>query len=496
MGKLGAFKEIPKEHAPERAIDQRVHDYNEIYLQLSEQKLRDQGARCMDCGVPFCSHGCPLGNLMPEWNDLVCKGRYKEALDMLHRTNNFPEFTGRICPAPCEEACVLNINRQPVAIKLIEQEIVERGFREGWIRAQPPPQRTGRKVAVIGSGPAGLACAAQLNKAGHSVVVFERADRIGGLLVYGVPNFKLEKRIIERRVSLLREEGVAFVTKANVGANVQLQELKKEFNALALCIGASQARNLEVPGRELKGIYYAMQYLPQQTRIVLGDMLTEAESISANGKHVIILGGGDTGADCLGTALRQGCLSVCQFELLPQPPRERTAGMPWPYWPMIMRSSSAHQESERIQQNRDQDWPAKIRDFSINTKKFSGDNGRVQRLHAARLEWKKDLNGKIHMEEIPGSDFEMKCDLCLLALGFVHPEHQGPIEQLGLATDPSGNIKVDRNYMTGNPGVFAAGDARRGQSLVVWAISEGRQAARGVDTFLTGRSQLETIKLF
>jgi glutamate synthase (NADPH/NADH) small chain len=495
MGKPTGFKEIARETPKRKPVELRILDWNEIYLDFEEKKLRDQGARCMDCGIPFCNNGCPLGNIIPEWNDLVYKGRWRAALDMLHKTNNFPEFTGRVCPAPCEEACVLGINEKPVTIKLIEQNIIDRAWAQGWIIPQPPAVRTGKKVAVVGSGPAGLAAAAQLNKCGHHVTVFERADRIGGLLMYGIPNFKLEKTVVERRIRLLEAEGVKFVTNANVGRNVKVEDLRRDFDAIIFCGGATKPRELNVPGRELKGVYLAMQYLTQQNQRNFGDKIPPDQVIDAKGKHVIILGGGDTGADCLGTALRQGAKSVCQFELMPEPPKERTIDMPWPTWPMILRISSAHEESIVLQKGKDQSWPAKIRDYAINTKKFTGQNGVVQTLHGIRLEWVKDDKGRLSMKEIPGSDFEMPCDLCFLAMGFVSPEPDA-IDQLNIEKDPRGNVKVDENYMSNLPGVFAAGDMRRGQSLVVWAISEGRQAARGVDQFLMGKTDLPYIKLF
>ncbi|HWP39293.1 MAG TPA: glutamate synthase subunit beta, partial [Tepidisphaeraceae bacterium] len=491
MGKPTGFKEIARETPRRRPVELRVLDWNEIYLDFPEEKLRAQGARCMDCGIPFChgnvrgpnpltdSVGCPLGNLIPDWNDLVYRNRWREALAMLHKTNNFPEFTGRVCPAPCEEACVLGINEKPVTIKNIEVNIIEHAFEQGWVKPRPPAVRTGKKVAVVGSGPAGLACAAQLNKAGHTVTVFERADRVGGLLTYGIPQFKLEKRFVERRVKLMQAEGIRFITNANVGRDVKIEQLRQDFDAIVLCGGATRPRDLPVPGRELKGIHFAMEYLPQANRVSLGE--TVPDQIHARDKHVIILGGGDTGADCLGTALRQGCASVRQFELLSRPPDARTPEMPWPYWPMIFRTSSAHEEAA-VKIGHD------IRDFSINTKKFTGENGVVRKLHAVRLEWKKDPSGRWVSSEIPGSEFELDCDLCLLALGFLGPEHDGPVGQLGLKLDARGNVLVDEDYMTSVPGVFSAGDMRRGQSLVVWAISEGRCAAHGVDKFLMGYS--------
>jgi glutamate synthase (NADPH) small chain len=488
MGKPTGFKEITRELPTRRPVELRVLDWDEVYLEFPEDKLRAQGARCMDCGIPFCHNGCPLGNIIPEWNDLVYKNRWHDALDMLFKTNNFPEFTGRVCPAPCEEACVLNINEKPVTIKLIEQNIIDHAFAHGWINPHPPERRTGKKVAVIGSGPAGLACAAQLNKAGHLVTVFERADRIGGLLMYGIPNFKLDKSVVERRIDLMKAEGIIFKTNANVGFDVKVEDLRRDFDAIVLCGGATQPRDLTVPGRDVKGIYPAMTYLTQQNKRNLGDGVADPEAIDAKDKHVIILGGGDTGADCLGTAIRQGCKSVKQFELLPRPPESRTDEMPWPYWPMIFRTSSAHEEANKIA-------GAEIRDYAINTKSFSGENGVVNKLHAIRLEWGKAADGRYQMKEVPGSEFTLDCDLCLLAMGFVHPEHTGPIDQLGLKKDPRGNVVVDETYMTSLDGVFSAGDMRRGQSLIVWAISEGRSAAHGVDKYLMGYSELPYLKL-
>ena len=489
MGKPTGFKEIDRQTPQRRPIELRILDWEEVYHDFPEDKLRAQGARCMDCGIPFCHNGCPLGNIIPEWNDLVYRNRWRDALEMLLKTNNFPEFTGRVCPAPCEEACVLGINEKPVTIKLVEQNIIDRAFAEGWVTPQPPEKRTGKKVAVVGSGPAGLAAAAQLNKAGHLVTVFERDDRPGGLLMYGIPNFKLEKKVVERRVRLMEAEGITFSVNANVGQTVKIEDLRRDFDAIVLCSGATEARDLKVPGRELKGIHRAMEYLPLQNKRNLGDHIPGEQFIDAKDKHVIILGGGDTGADCLGTAQRQGAKSIKQFELLPRPPEARTPEMPWPYWPMIFRTSSAHEEAAWS-------YGGDVRDFSINTKRFSGENGVVKKLHAVRLEWSKGPDGRFAMKETPGSDFELDCDLCLLALGFVHPEHPGPIQQLGLKLDNRGNVLVDENYMTSVPGVFSAGDMRRGQSLIVWAISEGRCAAHGVDKYLMGRSELPYLKLF
>jgi glutamate synthase (NADPH/NADH) small chain len=492
MGKPTGFKEISREMPKRREVPLRIMDWNEIYEPFPEDKLRKQGARCMDCGIPFCNGptGCPLGNIIPEWNDLVYKDRWRDALAMLFKTNNFPEFTGRICPAPCEEACVLGINEKPVTIKNIEVSIIEHAYEQGWVKPEPPEVRTGKKVAVVGSGPAGLAAAAQLNKAGHHVTVFERADRIGGLLMYGIPEFKLEKKFVDRRVNLMKAEGVKFITNANVGENVKVDDLRRDFDAIVLCGGATKARDLQVPGRDLKGVHLAMTYLPLQNKKCLGDQIFEEQMIDARGKHVVILGGGDTGADCLGTSLRQGCKTVHQYELLPKPPPSRANDMPWPNWPMILRTSSAHEEGEAR-------TPAH-RDWAINTRSFSGDeSGHVRKLNGIRLDWEMQGSRPVKFKEIPGSEFTIDCDLCLLALGFVSPEHNGPIAQLGLKLDGRGNVVVDDNYMTSVPGVFAAGDVRRGQSLVVWAISEGRQAARGADSFLMGSSDLgPAIKLF
>lgn len=477
MGKVTGFLEIKREMAQRRPVEERLQDWSQVYLDPNDQLVQSQGARCMDCGIPFCHTGCPLGNIIPDWNDLVYRDRWQEAIAVLHKTNNFPEFTGWVCPAPCEAACVLGINDSPVTIKQIELSVISHAFREGWIKPEPPKVRTGKTVAVIGSGPAGLACAAQLNKVGHTVTVFERADRIGGLLTYGIPDFKMEKWLVKRRLDLMEAEGITFKTNANVGFNVSVDELRANFDVLVLAGGATQARDLPVPGRELDGIHFAMEYLPQQNRRVAGDTVTEKE-ITAKGKHVVILGGGDTGSDCHGTALRQGAVSVSSWELLPKPPAERTDTMPWPYWPMILRTSSSHEEGG-------------MRDWSVNTKRFSGRNGKVETLHAVRLEFgAPDASGRRPMSEIPDSEFEVKADLVLLALGFLGPQKSGMIEQLGLKLDPRGNVFADQNYMTSIPGIFSAGDMRRGQSLVVWAITEGRQAARGVDQYLMGSSDL------
>lgn len=478
MGKPTGFMEYKRETPPRRAVDERLHDWHEVYQPFPELKLMEQGARCMDCGVPFCHTGCPLGNIIPDWNDLVYRGRWKEAIQRLHATNNFPEFTGRLCPAPCEEACVLGINEPPVTIKNIENSIVEKAFAEGWIVPEPPARRTGKRVAVIGSGPAGLAAAQQLNRAGHLVTVFERSDRIGGLLRYGIPEFKMEKSVLDRRLRIMEVEGVMFQRNAHIGVNIQASDLKRDFDAIVIAAGSTVPRDLPVPGRELKGIYFAMEFLPQNNRRCEGDKLTDGELISAKDKHVVIIGGGDTGADCLGTVHRHGCKSVTQLELLPKPPPGRDLTMPWPYWPTILRTSSAHEEGGG-------------RDWSVSTKKFTGTNGKVEKLHGVRLEWVSE-NGRQVMKETAGSDFTLDADLVLLAMGFVGPEKKGMVEQLGVELDQRGNIKADDNYMSTVPGIFAAGDARRGQSLIVWAIWEGREAAVGVDKYLMGHSDLPT----
>jgi glutamate synthase (NADPH/NADH) small chain len=465
MGKTTGFLEYSRELAPRRPVTQRVNDWFEIYLDLPEETLRKQGARCMDCGVPFCQTGCPVNNLIPDWNDLVYRGRWKDAVRQLHATNNFPEFTGRICPAPCEASCVLAINQPAVTIKQNEKNIVERGFLEGLIRPEPPKHRTGKKAAIVGSGPAGLAAAQQLCRAGHAVVVYEKADRIGGLLRYGIPQFKMEKHIIDRRLEQMSAEGVSFVTGAEVGKNISVENLRRDCDAIVLAGGAEQPRDLKVPGRELKGIHFAMEYLPQQNRRCLGDTVDPEREILATSKRVMIIGGGDTGADCLGTCHRQKPVSVHQFEIMPKPPDERSPLTPWPMWPMQLRIEGAHEEGG-------------IRDWSIATTKFSGDAGSVKRLHAVRV------GPAPKFEPIPGSDFTMDADLVLIAMGFLGPVRNGMIEQLGVALDQRGNVATDRNYMSSVPGVFAAGDMRRGQSLVVWAIAEGRKAAAAVDTYL------------
>jgi glutamate synthase (NADPH/NADH) small chain len=477
VGKPTGFIEIRRSKPHSRPIDVRLRDWQEVYLAESESDMRQQGARCMDCGIPFCHQGCPLGNLIPEWNDLVYRNRWQTAIERLHATNNFPEFTGRLCPAPCEGSCVLGINDDPVSIKSIEVAIVDRAFEEGWIRAHPPTSRTGRTVAVVGSGPAGLAAADQLNRAGHLVTVFERADRIGGLLRYGIPEFKLEKRWLDRRLALMAQEGVVFRAGLNIGVDVPVAALKRDFDAIVLCGGATAARDLQIPGRNLDGIHFAVDYLTQQNRICEGDSVSSAGRITAEGKHVVIIGGGDTGADCLGTAHRQGAASVAQFELLPRPPDTRAADNPWPLWPTIFRTSAAHEEGgDRV--------------YSVSTERFLDDGqGRVAGLEAVRVEMVRE-GGRMRFAPQPGTNFELKADLVLLAMGFLGPEQGSLLSTLGVKITDRGNVWRDPNWMTSERGVFVAGDMQRGQSLIVWAIADGRSAARGVDAFLMGASSL------
>jgi glutamate synthase (NADPH/NADH) small chain len=465
MGKVTGFLEIERQQPTRRQVEDRVKDWLEIYEPFPEEKQREQGARCMDCGVPFCHTGCPVNNLIPDWNDLVYNNRWGDAIRRLHSTNNFPEFTGRICPAPCEAACVLGINQPAVSIKLIEKSIIERAWNEGWIHPEPPDHSTGKRVAVVGSGPSGLAAAQQLRRAGHSVTVFEKNDRIGGLLRYGIPNFKLEKHVIDRRVEQMRHEGVIFLTNAHVGVNIPIESLTDHYEAILLCGGSEQPRDLKVPGRDLKGIHFAMEFLPQQNKRCEGDIVDPSLAILAEGKRVLIIGGGDTGADCLGTSLRQHAKSVHQVEIMPKPPETRAASTPWPLWPLQLRTESAHEEGG-------------IRDWGINTIKFTGDeNGNVKQLHAVRV------GPPPKFEAIDGSEFTLDVELVLLAMGFLGPVRNGMIEQLGVELDGRGNVATN-NYQSSVEGVFAAGDMRRGQSLVVWAIAEGRKAAVAVDEYL------------
>jgi glutamate synthase (NADPH) small chain len=469
MGKATGFMEYTREVPERRPVFERINDYFEIYQEFPLDRVRTQGARCMDCGVPFCHTGCPLNNCIPDWNDLVYRDRWREAIRMLHATNNFPEFTGRVCPAPCESACVLGINEPAVSIKVIEKNIIDYAFRQGWIRPEPARKQTGRRVAVIGSGPAGLAAAQQLARAGHGVTVFEKADRVGGLLRYGIPDFKMEKHLIDRRIDQMIAEGVQFKTSAHVGHNVSVQDLRRDYDAILLAMGAEQPRDLNVPGRELKGIHYAMDFLPQQNHRVAGDRVDSASAILATGKRVVIIGGGDTGADCLGTSHRQRAASVHQFEILPLPPNERATNTPWPLWPLQLRVESSHEEGG-------------IREWAVATTRFTGDDhGNVQQLHAVRV------GPPPNFEPIQGSEFTLDVDLVLLAMGFTGPVKNGLVDGLGIELDRRGNVTTGDDYMSSVRGVFAAGDARRGQSLVVWAISEGRKAAESIHGYLAGK---------
>jgi len=477
MGKPTGFIEVHRKKHPTRPVAERVKDWREVYLPYPTGVLEAQGGRCMDCGIPFCHQGCPLGNLIPDWNDLIYRDRWEAAIERLHATNNFPEFTGKLCPAPCEGSCVLGINDDPVTIKSVEAAIIDRAWNEGWVTPRPPTTRTWKKVAIIGSGPAGLAAADQLNRAGHSVTVFEKSDRIGGLLRYGIPEFKMEKRHLDRRLAVMEIEGVVFRAGINVGVDVPAHRLREDYDAVLLAGGAGQPRDLPVPGRDLQGVHYAMDFLTLQNKRCEGDQILDSEFITAQGKHVIIIGGGDTGADCLGTAHRQRALSVHQLELLPQPPKERAADNPWPLWPQIFRVSTAHEEGgERL--------------YAVSTERFSGDaSGHVRALHAVKVDMvKKD--GRMVFERAAGSEFEIPADLVLLAMGFTGPEKSALLTDLGVALTDRGNVARDARWMTNVPGVFAAGDMQRGQSLIVWAIADGRSAARAIDQHLMGESQL------
>jgi len=484
MGDVKGFLKHAREGTPYRSIDERTGDWKIVQEDFDREKSMIQASRCMDCGIPFCNNGCPLGNIIPDFNDLVFRGKWEDALSRLHSTNNFPEFTGLVCPAPCEQACVLGINQDPVAIKQIEWEIVRRGWEEGWIRPVRPAKRTGRSVAVVGSGPAGLSAAQQINRAGHTVTLFEKSDRLGGLLRYGIPDFKLEKWVIDRRLEQLREEGVSFQSGVHVGVDLSVNELRKGFDAILLCTGAEKPRDLDVPGRELAGVHFAMDFLPQQNRRVAGDVVPEDEAILATDHDVVILGGGDTGSDCIGTSHRQGARSVTSIEVLPRPPEGRHASEPWPLSKKYyFNVSSSHAEGGQ-------------REYAMMTTKISGERGRVRRLHGVRVEFDRDrldrplLNT---MREIPGSEFSIPATLVLLAMGFVHPVYEGLIADLSVELDARGNVRADAGrFSTSEPGVFAAGDCRRGQSLVVWAQWEGREAARCVDAYLQGASRLQS----
>jgi len=473
MGKPTGFLEYQRLSEANLPVAERVHHYKEFVLHLSDEQAKVQGARCMDCGIPFCMSGCPVNNIIPDWNDLVFHQNWREAIDVLHSTNNFPEFTGRICPAPCEAACTLNINDDAVGIKSIEHAIIDKAWEHGWVTPQPPSHKTGKKIVVVGSGPAGLAAAQQLARVGHAVVVFEKNDRIGGLMRYGIPDFKFEKSHIDRRMGQMRAEGVEFRVNQHVSVNVSTDDLKQEFDAVLLTGGAEHPRDLPVPGRELAGVHFAMEFLTQQNKVVAGDSVPD--QVKATGKHVVVIGGGDTGSDCVGTSNRHGAASVAQFEIMPQPPEQENRTLTWPNWPIKLRTSSSHEEGCE-------------RDWAVVTKRFEGENGRVKKLIAARVEWK---DGK--MQEVPGSEFEMQADLVLLAMGFVSPV-QTLLEAFGVEKDARGNARASTDgegcYATSVPKVFAAGDMRRGQSLVVWAIREGRQCARAVDEFLMGSSTL------
>lgn len=492
MGKPTGFLEYLRELPLDRPALERIRDWNEFHLHLDEKKLRDQGARCMDCGTPFChtgklisgmASGCPINNLIPEWNDLVYRGLWREALDRLHKTNNFPDFTGRVCPAPCEGSCVLGINAPPVTIKNIELQIIDKGFENGWVKAQPPAVRTGKKVAVVGSGPAGLCAAAQLNRAGHTVTVFERADRVGGLLMYGIPNMKLDKQYVLRRVKLLEEEGVQFVTNTEVGKNLPAEKLLKDFNATVLCTGATKPRDLPVEGRQLKGVHFAMEFLSANTRSVLNKS-HGPDFLSAAGKDVVVIGGGDTGTDCVGTSLRHGCKSVVQVEILPKPPMERAADNPWPEWPKVWRQDYGQEEAEAK-------YGSDPRVYLTTAKKFlADDQGQVKEVHTVQIEWRKNEKGQFVPQEVAGTEKVLPAQLVLLAMGFLGPE-QPLLDQLGVERDARSNAKAEFDkYATNIKGVFAAGDCRRGQSLVVWAFNEGRGVARECDRYLMGKTNL------
>ncbi len=481
MGKPTGFMEYPRQDRVYAPVADRINNYQEFMIPLSEDALNMQGARCMDCGIPFCHNACPVDNIIPDWNDLVYKGDWRRALEILHSTNNFPEFTGRICPSPCQEACTLNLEDEPVTIKTIEYSIIERGWEEGWIKPEIPVHKTGKKVAVVGSGPAGMACSQQLARAGHSVVLFEKNNRIGGLMRYGIPDFKLDKKVIDRRMSQMTTEGVEFRPNMHIGVDLQADKLLDEFDAVALCGGSEQPRDLPIPGRELEDVEFAMDFLRTNSRRVQGDDIPEDKFISAEGKNVVVIGGGDTGSDCIGTSIRHGALSVTQLEILPKPPEKENKELTWPNWPNKLRTSSSHEEGcERM--------------WSVTTKRFVGEEGKLTGVVCAQVEWNQDESGNWQMTEVEGSEFELKAELVTLAMGFLHPVHEGMLAQLGISLDGRGNVKGSTEgagaYKTSMDGVFAAGDMRRGQSLVVWAIREGRQCARSVDEYLMGKSDL------
>ena len=494
MGNPTGFLQVERDLPKDRDPAARLIDWQEIHDHMPEQELQKQASRCMDCGIPFCQSGmsqyapevagCPVNNLIPEWNDLIYRGQWKEALNRLHKTNNFPEFTGRVCPAPCEGSCVLGINSDPVTIKLHELEIIEKGFKEGWVQPNIPPRRTGKKVAIIGSGPAGLACAAQLNQAGHTVTVYERDDRIGGLLMYGIPNMKLQKEFVDRRLDIMKSEGIEFITNTEIGKDIPAKQLEHDFDSVVIATGATVPRDLPVPGRDLNGIHFAMEYLSKNTKSLLDSHHQDGEYINARDKHVVVIGGGDTGTDCVGTALRHGCASVTQLEIMPQPADERPEDNPWPEWPKVLLVDYGQQEAIAKQ-------GADPRGYMIMTKRFEGDkDGNVKALHTVKIEWDKDANGHMVPKEIPGTEQVYPADIVLLAMGFLGPE-AGVLDDLGVEKDQRSNAKADYDvFQTNQTGIFATGDARRGQSLIVWAIDEGRRAAREVDAYLMGHSYL------
>jgi glutamate synthase (NADPH/NADH) small chain len=477
MGKPTGFMEISRQDRRYTLVADRVQHYREFMVPLTEEEISRQGARCMDCGIPYCHNGCPVNNIIPDWNDLVYQGLWREAIEVLHSTNNFPEFTGRICPAPCEASCTLNLTDEPVTIKSIECSIIDKAWEMGWVTPQIPQRRTGKKVAIVGSGPAGLACAQQLARAGHSVVVFEKNDRIGGLLRYGIPDFKMEKRHIDRRIAQMQAEGVTFRPNWHIGKDIPARQLLDEFDALILAGGSEKPRDLSVPGRDLKGVHFAMEFLPQQNRRVAGDAVPDEISLKATGKHVVVIGGGDTGSDCIGTSIRHGAVSITQLEILPKPPEKENKAVTWPNWPNKLRTSSSHEEGcERM--------------WSVDTVSLEGEDGQLKQINCVKVEWTQD-GGRWAMNRIPGSEFSLKADLVLLAMGFVHPVHDGLLQEIGVELDERRNVKANTlDYRTSVDKVFTAGDMRRGQSLVVWAIREGRQCARAVDQYLMGQTEL------
>ncbi|MCY6354599.1 glutamate synthase subunit beta [Clostridium sp. ZS2-4] len=476
MGKLTGFKEFERKNYNKRSVKERIKDYKEVYIPLNEEEIKEQAARCMDCGTPFCNWGCPLGNIAPDWNDMVYKNQWEKAYKRLTLTNNFPEFTGRVCPALCEAGCTLGINRKAVSVREIELTIIERAFKENWVKANTPKVRTGKKAAVVGSGPAGLAAAAELNAAGHEVTVFEKSEKIGGLLRYGIPDFKLEKYVIDRRINVMEEEGITFKTGIEVGADVKAKELLDKFDAVILTGGSSVPRDMKAEGRELKGVHFAMEYLSQQNKKVSNEKFDE-EEINAKGKNVVVIGGGDTGSDCVGTAVRQGAKQVYQIEIMPKPSEERDETMPWPTYPKILKTTTSHEEGCE-------------RDWNVLTKAFVGEDGKLKKLLCSKVEWTEDKDGRMNMVEVPNSEFEIEADLVLLAMGFLHPTQEGMLEELGLKFDARGNVSTDETGMTSVEGVFSAGDMRTGQSLVVKCIHDGRTVAKSVDEYLMGDSFL------